>query len=81
MEIPIFSLCAASHDSKRINVITCACLLKRVLRRPLLLEEAQEMWVGLKGWSETDLRVLKAPMMVMLGDDDLIRPEHALAQF
>jgi pimeloyl-ACP methyl ester carboxylesterase len=48
---------------------------------PLLLEKVKEMWAGFKGWSEADLRVLKAPLMVMLGDNDFILPEHALSLF
>jgi len=36
---------------------------------------------GFKGWSEAEMRSLKAPLMVMLGDDDFLRPEHALDLF
>ena len=48
---------------------------------PLLIEKAKAMWVGFKGWSEAEMRTLKAPLMVMLGDDDFLRPEHALELF
>ena len=45
---------------------------------PLLIEKVKAMWAGFKGWPEAEIRSLKAPLMVMLGDDDFIRPEHAL---
>ena len=48
---------------------------------PLLIEKIKAMWAGFKGWSDAEMRLLKAPLMVMLGDDDFIRPEHALELF
>lgn len=45
---------------------------------PLLIEKVKAMWAGLEGWPQAEMRSLKAPLMVMLGDDDFIRPEHAL---
>lgn len=48
---------------------------------PLLIEKVKAMWTGFKGWSDAEMRSLKAPLMVMLGDDDVIRPEHALELF
>lgn len=48
---------------------------------PLLIEKVKSMWVGFKGWPDAEMRSLKAPLMVMLGDNDLIRPEHALELF
>lgn len=48
---------------------------------PLLIHKVKAMWVGFKGWSDAEMRLLKAPLMVMLGDDDFIRPEHALELF
>lgn len=48
---------------------------------PLLIAKAKAMWVGFKGWSDAEMRSLKAPLLVMLGDKDVIRPEHALELF
>ena len=48
---------------------------------PLLIEKVKAMWAGFKGWPEAEMRSLKAPLMVMLGDNDFIRPEHALELF
>lgn len=45
---------------------------------PLLVEKVKAMYFGFEGWSEAEMRSLKAPLMVMLGDDDFLRPEHAL---
>ena len=48
---------------------------------PLLVDKVKAMWAGFKGWSDAEMRLLKAPLMVKLGDDDFIRPEHALELF
>lgn len=48
---------------------------------PLLIEKVKAMWAGFEGWPDAEMRSLKAPLMVMLGDDDFIRPEHALELF
>ncbi len=48
---------------------------------PLLIKKLKRMWAGFKGWSDAEMRSLKAPLMVMLGDDDFLRPEHALELF
>lgn len=48
---------------------------------PLLIEKIKAMWVSFQGWPDAEMRSLKAPLMVMLGDDDFIRPEHALELF
>lgn len=50
-------------------------------RWPLLIEKEKAMYAGFKGWSESDMRSLAAPLMVMLGDSDFLRPEHALELF
>lgn len=48
---------------------------------PLLIEKLKVMWACFKGWSSAEIGSLKAPLMVMLGDGDVIRPEHALELF
>jgi pimeloyl-ACP methyl ester carboxylesterase len=48
---------------------------------PVLVEKVKAMYAGFKGWSALEMQSLKAPLMVMLGDDDFTRPEHALELF
>ena len=48
---------------------------------PLLIKKLKRMWADFEGWSDVEMRSLKAPLMVMLGDDDFIRAEHALELF
>ena len=48
---------------------------------PLLIEKEKAMYASFRGWSEAEMRSLKAPLMVMLGDNDFLRPEHALELF
>lgn len=48
---------------------------------PLLIEKVKAMYASFSGWSEAEMRSLEAPLMVMLGDDDFLRPEHALELF
>ncbi len=47
----------------------------------LLVEKIKVMWAGFNGWSDTEMQTLRAPLMVMLGDEDIIRPEHAMELF
>ena len=48
---------------------------------PVLVEKVKAMYAGFKGWTAAEMQALKAPLMVMLGDDDFTRPEHALELF
>lgn len=48
---------------------------------PLLVEKVKAMYAGFKGWSDSEVRTLKAPLMVILGDRDFLQPEHALKLF
>lgn len=48
---------------------------------PLLIEKVKAVWVSFKGWPNAEMRSLKAPLMVMLGDTDFILPEHTLELF
>ena len=48
---------------------------------PLLVEKIKAMWASFNGWSDAEIGSLKASLMVMLGDNDVIRPEHALELF
>jgi pimeloyl-ACP methyl ester carboxylesterase len=46
-----------------------------------LFEKKTEMNRGLKDFSEEEIRGIKAPTLLMIGDSDLIRPEHAVEMF
>ena len=48
---------------------------------PVLIEKIKAMYANFRGWSATEMRALKAPLMVMLGDQNFLRPEHALELF
>lgn len=34
-----------------------------------------------KGWRPEDIKSIKAPTLVMIGDGDIVRPEHAVQMF
>jgi len=34
-----------------------------------------------KDWSDADLRSIQAPTLILIGDADIVRPEHAVAMF
>jgi pimeloyl-ACP methyl ester carboxylesterase len=44
---------------------------------PKLIEKEKDMYFAFKGYHEAELRALKAPLLVMLGDQDFTRLEHA----
>ena len=46
-----------------------------------LFEKKTQMDRQLKDFSEEDIRGIQAPALVMIGDSDLIRPEHAVEMF
>jgi pimeloyl-ACP methyl ester carboxylesterase len=48
---------------------------------PILVSKVLKQAVALKGWRPEELKAIKAPVMVMIGDDDIIRPEHAVELF
>lgn len=48
---------------------------------PALIEKVKFMYSAFKGWSEAEMRSFPAPLMVMMGDQDFLRPEHALELF
>jgi pimeloyl-ACP methyl ester carboxylesterase len=48
---------------------------------PVLVQKIKEMGLGFKGYPEADLRSIKALTLIMQGDRDIVRPEHAVEMF
>jgi pimeloyl-ACP methyl ester carboxylesterase len=48
---------------------------------PTLVAKVMKMGVEFKGWRPEDIRSINAPAMVMAGDADIVRPEHAVQMF
>jgi pimeloyl-ACP methyl ester carboxylesterase len=46
---------------------------------PILVAKIQALPPAFAGWPEAELRSIAAPFLIMIGDDDIVRPEHALA--
>ena len=44
---------------------------------PTLVKKVMQMGVEFPGWRRDDLRMVRAPALVAIGDADVIRPEHA----
>ena len=45
---------------------------------PVLVAKIRQQVVELKGWTPEQLRGIAAPTLVVIGDADIVRPEHAL---
>ena len=45
---------------------------------PLLLERVKKLWLSFDGWSDPELAKIRAPVMVMVGDEDWVRTEYAV---
>jgi pimeloyl-ACP methyl ester carboxylesterase len=48
---------------------------------PRLVEKIKGMDADLPEWTDDDVRNLAAPAMVVVGDSDIVRPEHAVETF
>lgn len=48
---------------------------------PTLVAKVTEQAVEFKGWRPEDIQSIEAPAMVMIGDADIVRPEHAVELF
>ena len=48
---------------------------------PALIARMKELDGGWKGWSPEDIQAIAAPTLVILGDSDIVRPEHAVELF
>ncbi len=50
-------------------------------RWPVFVDKMKQMMIGFEGWPKSDLQAIKAPVLLMLGDADLIRLDHAVEMF
>jgi len=48
---------------------------------PALVAKVANMVPNSKGFAPEDVRAIKAPTMIMIGDSDIVRPEHAVEMF
>jgi pimeloyl-ACP methyl ester carboxylesterase len=48
---------------------------------PRLVEKVGEMDRSFTGWSPDKLRSLSTPVLLMIGDSDIVRPEHTVEMF
>lgn len=48
---------------------------------PTLVSKAMAMGVEFKGYSEAGIRTVQAPVLIVIGDGDVVRPEHAVELF
>jgi pimeloyl-ACP methyl ester carboxylesterase len=46
---------------------------------PALLGKVQQMDKAFEGWSPAAISSIEAPALVVVGDADIVRPEHAVA--
>jgi pimeloyl-ACP methyl ester carboxylesterase len=47
-------------------------------RWPAFVNKMREMMMSFDGWSAADIASIKAPTLLVVGDADLIRPEHTI---
>jgi pimeloyl-ACP methyl ester carboxylesterase len=50
-------------------------------RWPALVEKIKGLVNNAKDLTPDDLKTIKAPVLVMIGDADIVRPEHAVEMF
>src|SRR5215510_5945883 len=48
---------------------------------PVFFEKMKRCMTEFKGWPDSDLQSIKAPVLLVLGDTDMIRPEYAVNMF
>ncbi len=48
---------------------------------PRLLSRVQEIDSDLQDWSPDDIRSIQAPVMIIIGDSDIVQPEHVVEMF
>lgn len=48
---------------------------------PGIVEKLKALDVNWKGWSADDIRSIRAPVLIVIGDSDIVKPEHAVELF
>ena len=48
---------------------------------PGLVAKVKKMGLEFKGFARQDMKSIKAPVLITLGDRDVVRPEHAVEMF
>lgn len=48
---------------------------------PVFIAKMKQALMGFEGWPAADIQSIAAPTLLLLGDADLVRPEHALEMF
>lgn len=48
---------------------------------PTLVAKLRQLDTQIQDWSAEDIQSIKAPALVIIGDSDVVRPEHAVAMF
>lgn len=47
----------------------------------ILIEKEKQLTKEFEGWTPEDIKSIKAPSLIIIGDSDIIRPEHAVEIF
>ncbi len=48
---------------------------------PKLIQKVVDQAIAFQGWSAEQIQAIKAPTLLIIGDSDIIRPEHAVEMF
>jgi pimeloyl-ACP methyl ester carboxylesterase len=48
---------------------------------PTLVGKIKNLLLDFKGWQPEDIQSIKAPTLLMIGDADIVRPEHVVQMF
>lgn len=48
---------------------------------PALIAKEMQLTREFKGWAPEDLQAIRAPTLIIIGDSDIVRPEHAVQIF
>jgi pimeloyl-ACP methyl ester carboxylesterase len=48
---------------------------------PIFIAKMSQALMNFPGWSEAEIQRISAPTLILVGDADFVRPEHALALF
>src|SRR4029450_1525744 len=48
---------------------------------PVLVAKVKKMGLDFQGFTRDELKSIKAPVLITLGDRDAVRPEHAVEMF